>query len=232
MKKKGDAAPALLSIAVDVQGPELPARYVRSFGVDYPVVVDRANIVAGSLLGEKVIPLWTVLDEAGRLVASGRGGPGRSNVRRKIDEALARPTAVAARAATRPASMAELREAFKNAPRDVAARLTLGTRLAGRGDAENTLEALRVLDVKGFEGAAAKALHMARAAVLLGRDRREDALGELRAALALDGADYLVRKQIWSIEAPDRFYEGKVDYGWQRERMKRDRSAPDTSPRK
>lgn len=38
-----------------------------------------------------------------------------------------------------------------------------------------------------------------------------------REGLALDPKNYIIRKQIWAVENPDRFYDGAVDYDWQRE---------------
>ena len=38
-----------------------------------------------------------------------------------------------------------------------------------------------------------------------------------RQALSQDPDNYIIRKQIWAVENPDRFYEGDIDYDWQRE---------------
>ena len=38
-----------------------------------------------------------------------------------------------------------------------------------------------------------------------------------RQALALDPDNYIIRKQIWAVESPERFYPGDVDHAWQRE---------------
>ncbi len=49
----------------------------------------------------------------------------------------------------------------------------------------------------------------------------EDALRLWRQGLALDPSNYIIRKQIWAVENPDRFYSGDVDYAWQREQTAR-----------
>ena len=46
-----------------------------------------------------------------------------------------------------------------------------------------------------------------------------EALARWRQGLELDPDNYLVRKQIWAVENPERFYEGDVDYDWQREQF-------------
>ena len=51
---------------------------------------------------------------------------------------------------------------------------------------------------------------------------KEPALELWRKGLAIDPANYIIRKQIWAVENPDRFYEGDVDYAWQREQMDRE----------
>ena len=40
-----------------------------------------------------------------------------------------------------------------------------------------------------------------------------------RKGVELEPDNYIIRKQIWAVENPDRFYEDKVDFDWQREQM-------------
>ena len=47
--------------------------------------------------------------------------------------------------------------------------------------------------------------------------RVEEAVALWRSGLALDPGNYIIRKQIWAVESPERFYSGEVDYAWQRE---------------
>ncbi len=54
------------------------------------------------------------------------------------------------------------------------------------------------------------------------RDGRvEDALEEWRRGMALEPDNWIIRKQIWAIENPDKFYVGDVDYAWQKEQVAR-----------
>lgn len=32
----------------------------------------------------------------------------------------------------------------------------------------------------------------------------------------LDQDNWIIRKQIWALEHPEKFYKGKVDYDWQK----------------
>ena len=38
-----------------------------------------------------------------------------------------------------------------------------------------------------------------------------------RKGMEMDPDNYIIRKQIWAVENPERFYHGDVDYAWQRE---------------
>ena len=60
------------------------------------------------------------------------------------------------------------------------------------------------------------------AIVLLEKGKRADAITELKRAFRLDPQNWIIRKQLWAIEHPEAFYEGDVDYGWQKEQQARE----------
>lgn len=68
-------------------------------------------------------------------------------------------------------------------------------------------------------------LRFSRAVLLLQRNQTAKAAAELKRALALDSKNWLIRKQIWAIEHPKRFYDGPVDFGWQRQQLQKEGSA-------
>ncbi len=57
------------------------------------------------------------------------------------------------------------------------------------------------------------------AIVLLARGKRAEGIAELKQASRLDQHNWIIRKQLWAIEHPEAFYEGDVDYGWQKEQQ-------------
>lgn len=61
------------------------------------------------------------------------------------------------------------------------------------------------------------------AVVLLESGKRKEAIVELKQAFVLDPQNWLIRKQLWAIETPEAFYDGDVDYGWQKEQMAREK---------
>ena len=65
------------------------------------------------------------------------------------------------------------------------------------------------------------ALHFALAKLSYQQGRTAEALGSWRAALELDPANFTVRKQIWMIEHPEKFYP-TIDFDWQKEQLKRE----------
>ena len=51
---------------------------------------------------------------------------------------------------------------------------------------------------------------------LYNRGRVREALLQWRRSVVLEQDNYVIRKQIWAIEHPEKFYKGDVDYDWQR----------------
>ncbi len=56
--------------------------------------------------------------------------------------------------------------------------------------------------------------------VLYDQGKKDDALAEWRKALKLDPQNWIIHKQIWAVENPDKFYDGDVDFGWQQEMLR------------
>lgn len=54
---------------------------------------------------------------------------------------------------------------------------------------------------------------------LLEIGKKAEAMAEWRKALTLDPKNWIIHKQIWAVEHPDKFYDGNVDYGWQKAQL-------------
>lgn len=68
------------------------------------------------------------------------------------------------------------------------------------------------------------ALLFERGVAALDSGDREQALALWKQALAKDPDNWLIRKQIWTLEAPEVFWGGDgIDYRWQKARMAEDR---------
>lgn len=57
------------------------------------------------------------------------------------------------------------------------------------------------------------------AGAALRRGERERAIELLEEAFPLEPDNFIIRKQLWAIEHPEKFYDGDVDYAWQREQL-------------
>ena len=62
--------------------------------------------------------------------------------------------------------------------------------------------------------------------VLLEDGKKKEAMAEWRKALALDPQNWIIHKQIWAIEHPDKFYKDGVDYSWQKTQLEAEVSKP------
>ena len=81
--------------------------------------------------------------------------------------------------------------------------------------------AVLLRDLKRSEGPVNQAITEATARfqlglVLLEGGKKHEAMAEWRKALALDPQNWIIHKQIWAVEHPDKFYNGAVDYDWQK----------------
>ena len=78
--------------------------------------------------------------------------------------------------------------------------------------------------IEGATGAAdavaAEALaHYREGLALYQEDKVDEAMAAWRRGVAVQPDNYVIRKQIWAVENPDRFYQGSVDYAWQKEQL-------------
>ncbi len=48
-----------------------------------------------------------------------------------------------------------------------------------------------------------------------------EAMAEWRRGLELEPDNYIIRKQVWAVENPNRFYSSDVDYAWQRQQREK-----------
>jgi hypothetical protein len=58
--------------------------------------------------------------------------------------------------------------------------------------------------------------------LLMELGRQEEAVTEWRSALQRDPENFLIRKQIWAMEHPEKFHPN-IDFDWQKERLRQER---------
>lgn len=111
---------------------------------------------------------------------------------------------------------------LRNHPDDWKSRLALAQVRNAEGDGVVALEHLK----KASELAPQSAdIEFTMGLVYLGQGNRESGLKHLKAARDMDPSNWRIRKQIWAIENPDKFYEKRSpDYDWQNEQLKREKA--------
>ncbi len=92
-------------------------------------------------------------------------------------------------------------------------------------DSDNTTE---IRELNGSEREADARFQLA--IILLEQEKKDEAIIELKRAFRLDPKNWLIRKQLWAVEHPEAFYDGNVDYTWQKEQMTREDAALVSEP--
>ncbi|MBV7338609.1 tetratricopeptide repeat protein [Chloroflexi bacterium TSY] len=73
-------------------------------------------------------------------------------------------------------------------------------------------------DANGFESQEAFD-HFYQGLELYRAGNAQSAIEEWRKAIKLEPDNWIIRKQVWAMENPERFYAGPVDFDWQREQI-------------
>jgi thioredoxin-like negative regulator of GroEL len=206
---------------VDVQGPEAVAPWVKQYGATFPVAVDSADVF-GAAFGLKAIPVSFLVDEVGIIRLQG-GGPSKE-FRAQVEDILREPVS-AVRAKTRESasafSLGELRTRVAQQPDDAAARLALAQALERTGDFAGALAECEAATRAQPKDATIPFTH---GLVLLRQGRTNDALSRFTAARDLDPDNWRIRKQIWALAYPERFYGASgIDWNWQKEQSAREK---------
>ena len=217
-----DKGLTIIGVAVDAQGPTAAQPWYRKYDVTYPQLVDAGNAL-GRTIGYKVVPNQFYVDELGVF----HGNLDEAKLAEKLAEPMKQiPEGFVAR----------FRSAFQNdANRSVASRaarefddypvqVAAGKSALASGDARAAVAFLERAAAKRAESAEAQTTL---AAAHLAVGDKLAAVQALRAALKVDPKNWLIRKQIWAIEHPDRFYDGPVDFAWQRTQLRRESSRSD-----
>lgn len=211
---------------MDAQGPEVARRFTAAAGVTFPTAVDRSQGL-WELYGFKVIPNGFFVDERGMVRYAKIGGFDVRDAadRRAVEHLLASPVArgVAREPnfATVTQALREAEEAARENPQNLDLHLTLAERLeAAKQFARARNVFVTALDRNPKSVRALVGL----ASVELDLGEREKALAALRKAWALDPDNWVIRKQIWAIEHPEKFYPA-INTEWQREEIKKEDAA-------
>ena len=222
IREHADTTPfRFLSVAVDVD-PERPRPYAEPHAAVFPTVVDSAGAL-GRLFDFDVVPNGVFLDEQGviRFVHFGGFDVRRPEIARQVEALLGADfaTGEAPRLVEQETLELEVLRAEAAArPDDAGLQFALGDALLRGGrapESERFFAEAAVLDPTDWSAA------FGLGTALYQQGRVPEALAWWKAARELDPHNFTVRKQIWMVEHPERFYP-TIDTDWQKEQMARE----------
>jgi tetratricopeptide (TPR) repeat protein len=213
-----------------VTGPDRPRPFAH--GWTFPTVVDSQGVLA-RLLDCDVVPNGLLLDADSRIVFSHVGGfdVRRDDVRAHLEGLLdelaeRRPHGSTAPLAQRDLARETLLVETAAQPDDPDLWGALAEAQAGAGDDAAALAAYdRALAADADRWAA----HFGRGTALARIGRGAEAEAAWKRALALDPANFVVRKQIWAHRHPEKFWP-EIDFGWQQAEMAREQAGRSDLP--
>jgi tetratricopeptide (TPR) repeat protein len=210
-----------LSVAVDVD-PDRTRPYAEPHLGTFTTVVDSAGAL-GRLFDFDVVPNGVFLDEQGviRFLHIGGFDVRRPEIAAQVetlcdaDFAIAGPAPVVHQEAL---DLEVLRVEIAARPGEPSLHFALGDALLRDGRASDAQRSFaRAVDLDRADWSAAFGLGTS----LFQEGRVEEALTWWKQARTLDPDNFTVRKQIWMVEHPERFYP-TIDTEWQKEQMERE----------
>jgi tetratricopeptide (TPR) repeat protein len=207
---------------VDVQGAPVVKPYVEKARVEFAVGVDTADVL-GQAFGLKAIPVSILVDEVGIVRLQG-DGPSKELLA-QIEELL-RERVTTLRGTAPQLAMAvsadELERKVAASADDWKFRVALARAYADAGRSD---EAVTQLEAAAKLLPGQSSVSFVWGLVLLQQGRKDAALKKFKQARDFDPDNWRIRKQIWAIENPDKFYSGKSpDYEWQSEQLKKEKN--------
>jgi tetratricopeptide (TPR) repeat protein len=218
---------ALVGVAIDAL-PDGAREFTDQSGCTFPMALDSRNLL-NAILGVKTVTNAILLDEEGRLRWQHLHGfrlarpemyaMAERVVDGDLEEFVAAP-GVAQESLEVESILAELADR----PDDPDYLLMLGDALGREGRVEEAIAAYsRVLQLRPANPTA----HYAIGSLLLSTGKKEEGIAAWRKGLEADPMNFTLRKQIWMVQFPERFYP-EIDMRFQVEQIKKE-GFPDLS---
>lgn len=210
---------------MDVGGAEKPRGFVEEFGVTFPTFVDASGLLF-RLFGFTAVPNGVYVDEAGiiRFQLFTGFSVDREDIVEQLETLLATPlgdSPAAPRVTQQPFAIEVMLEQAAAHGDDPHMQLGLADAYLQEGESAHAADAFsRALELDGASASAAFGLGTAH--YQLGNTSH--ALAAWRDALRLEPDNFIIRKQIWRIEHPDKFYP-TIDYDWQQVKLAQEKAA-------
>lgn len=226
-KHGGKAGFALVGVAIDAL-PDGARDFTDQAGCTFPMALDSRNLL-NAILGVKTVTNAILLDEEGRLRWQHLHGfrvarpemyaMAERVVDGDLEEFVASPGVV-----QESLEVESIRAELADRPDDPDYLLMLGDALGREGRNEEAIGAYRrVLELRPGNPTA----HYAIGSLLLAADRKDEAVAAWRRGLEVDPMNFTLRKQIWMVQFPERFYP-EIDMRFQVEQIRKE-GFPDLS---
>ena len=206
---------------MDASGIPACAPIYKAAKATYHTWVDPRNALSEAL-GFKVIPNGFLIDEIGVVRAMKVGGFEVKNPATitMVEDFLALPKAIGSSIVEPEPTTDELKKRVSKEPSGEN-ELAYGKALLAD---QKVQEALPHLESAVAKLPSSSSAHFALGSWLVQLDKRKEALKSLREALRLDRSNFVIRKQIWLIEFPEKFHP-EIDWAWQRVKLKEELDA-------
>lgn len=209
---------------MDVGGIDACKKFYDKAGAKYVTLVDSQNALSDAF-GFKVVPNGFLIDEAAVLRGVTLGGFNVKSPRtiQAVEEflALSPATKHGAKPGSDEIRIAELKAAIAENADDAEAKFELGRLYLRLG---KSAEAREHLEFAAGSKPPRAAYLFTLGSLELAEKNKDVALKLFKSALALDRGNYLIRKQIWMVEHPERFFP-EIDWAWQSEQLRKERAA-------
>jgi hypothetical protein len=183
-----------VSVAADAEGADAARPWHEAAGASFDTVIDADNTL-GRLLDYKIIPNGLFLDENGNLVG------------KWIGFSVDRPECIDSVEAFRSGHL----EPFERNPQGPVGQPGVAPGpLTGAG-------ALTPVERELYD------TRVRFGAELLAAGKKEPAAAEWKKALLMDPDNFVLRKQVWRLQFPEKFGP-QIDFEWQKERLAMDRA--------
>ena len=212
---------ALVGVAIDAL-PDAAREFTDKSGCTFPMALDSRNLL-NAILGVKTVTNAILLDEEGRLRWQHLHGfrlarpemyaMAERVVEGDLEEFVANPGV-----AQESLEVESIRAELAERPDDPDYLLMLADALGREGRSEEAIAAYRrVLQFRPAHPTA----HYAIGSLLLAAGKKEGAVAAWRKGLEADPMNFTLRKQIWMVQYPDRFYP-EIDMRFQVEQIKKE----------
>jgi tetratricopeptide (TPR) repeat protein len=218
---------ALIGVAIDAL-PDGPRRFTEQAGCTFPMALDSRNLL-NTILGVKTVTNALLLDEEGRLRWQHLHGfrvarPEMLAMAERVVDGDIESFVADPGVRQESLEVETIRAELADRPDDPDYLMLLAEALSQEGRIDAAMDTYRRVSEIDPDVSAA---HYALGSLLAGEGRTDEAIAAWRRALEVDPMNFTLRKQIWMLEFPERFYP-EIDMAFQVEQIQKE-GYPDLS---